>query len=72
MEITQNGVNSKKIGGILTFCSPGELRTYRICNVFVWFGVGATRIAEKHNFQENPPILVEFHKIGENGGFSWK
>ena len=33
MEITQNGVKSKKIGGILTFYSPGGLRTYRICNV---------------------------------------
>ena len=67
MEITQNGVNSQKIGGILTFCSPGGLRTSRICNVFVWFGVGATRMAEKQNFQENPLILVEFHKSWWNG-----
>ena len=70
MEFTKNGVNFKKMCGFLTFYYPGGLRTYRICNVFVWFGERATRMAENHIFQENPPILVEFHKIGENGGFS--
>ena len=62
MEITKNGVNFKKMCGILTFYSPGGLRTYRICNVFVWFGVGATRMTENHIFHENPSLLVEFHR----------
>ena len=70
MEITKNGVNFKKMGGILTFCSPGGLRTYRICNVFVWFGVGATKIAGNHNFHENLPIYWNSIKIDEMGGFS--
>ena len=56
MEITKNGVNFKKMGGILTFCSPGGLRTYRICNVFVWFGVGATRMTENHIFMKIHPF----------------
>ena len=70
MEMTKNGVNFKKMGGVLTFCSPGGLRTYRICNVFVWFGVGATRMTENHIFTKIHPFQWNFIEIDEIGGFS--
>ena len=66
MEITKNGVNSKEIGGILTFCSPGGLRNLQ--NILAFCRVGS-RCEEKQQkttiFMKVNPFslnLVEFHQ----------
>ena len=61
-----------KMSEIRTFCSPGGLKTYRICLLFVGLGAGARKSSRKPlfswkfthfiKFYGNPLKWVDFHE----------
>ena len=62
-----------KMSEMLTFCSPGGLKTYRICMLFVGLGAGARESSRKPPFSWKSAHFGGIPlKLLEMGGFPWK